>query len=583
MMRAKGICVSASDGVRTNGLEVTYRDADRPALRQLSLEVKQGDLLLVMGASGAGKSTLIKSLARIVPCFQAAALRGEIALCGQSIREQTVRDLAGTVGLIFQDFEAQLFSTNVLREVAFAMEQLGVPPAEMPARAEAALTAVGLSGFSGRDPSTLSGGEKQRLALAGLVALDPAILLLDEPTTDLDPAGKTEVIGMLGALRRRGRTVVVVEHDIAAAAAADHILLLRNGEAVAFGTPRELLPQVALFEASGVRPHDMARLFDLLRLAPRHWGGWLDGLPGGRAHDEAHQALAAAGFAASPDSGAHADALNGPRVGGVQLEVRNASFEYQKGARALDDVSLVLRAGEFVALIGQNGSGKTTLAKLLNGLISPMAGSVLLDGLDLREIPVHRMAAGVGFVFQDPDHQLFTASAEEEVAFGPSNLGLPAAEVERRVQEALDAVGLMHRRDADPFLLNKGERQRLAVASVLSMHPSVLVLDEPTTGLDYREQRAMMELLRRQNAKGVSVIVITHSSWVVAEYASRAVLMAGGRILWDGPLRRLFEKPDVLARAAFCVPDVTALGHRFGVTELSVEALASRLRAARPG
>ena len=567
--------------VRTSKLEATYRGANAPALRGLSLDARRGELILVMGASGAGKSTLIKCLSRIVPSFEAAALRGEIALFGEAAGELTVRDLAGRVGVIFQDFEAQLFSTNVLCEVAFAMEQLGTPAAEMPARADAALAAVGLDGLADRDPATLSGGEKQRLAIAGLLALHPCILLLDEPTTDLDPVGKADVLGLLDGLKRQGRTVIVVEHEIGVAAVADRILLLRDGEAVACATPAELLPQVGLFEECGVRPHDIARLLNLLETRGSGWRDWLGELHRGRAHEAAHRMLVAAGFAATGGADPEVDDVPSRPLGLVRLTVRAASFEYSNGERALDDISLIMRAGEFVAIIGQNGSGKTTLAKHLNGLLIPTRGSVQLDGVELRGIAHHRIASEVGFVFQDPDHQLFAATVAEEVAFGPANLGLLEAEVEERTREALEAVGLWHHRDADPFLLDKGERQRLAVASVLSLRPSVLILDEPTTGLDYREQRAMMELLRGLNEGGTTVVIVTHSTWVVAEYASRAILMADGRILWDGPLRRLFEKPDLLARAAFRVPEITALGQRFGVTVLSVEELARRLGTKR--
>jgi energy-coupling factor transport system ATP-binding protein len=228
---------AAVPAVRAQGLGVTYRGADRRALGKVSLDVRQGEMVLVMGASGAGKSTLIKALSRIVPCFESAQVDGEVELFGEPIDVRTVGDLAGTVGVIFQDFEAQLFSTNVLCEVAFAMEQLGVPSAQMPERVDGALAAVGLSGFSARDPATLSGGEKQRLAIAGLLTLDPPLLLLDEPTTDLDPVGKAEVLGLLDGLKKRGRTLIVVEHEIGVAAVADQILLLRAGEVVAYGPP----------------------------------------------------------------------------------------------------------------------------------------------------------------------------------------------------------------------------------------------------------------------------------------------------------------------------------------------------------
>jgi energy-coupling factor transport system ATP-binding protein len=566
--------------VRVSGLAVTYRSATLPALRRVSLEAAPGELVAVMGATGSGKSTLVKSLARVVPCFQPAAVSGVVEVLGRRTEGLTVHDLAGTVGVIFQDFEAQLFSTNVLNEVAFAMEHLGVPDGEMPARAAAALNAVGLRGFAHRDPATLSGGEKQRLAIAGLLAIDPPVLLLDEPTTDLDPVGKTDVLALLGRLRGRGRTLVVAEHEMAAAETADRVVLLRGGEVVASASPVEILSRVEVFEACGVRPHDIAKVFCELGMADAATRGWSRERCREALCDAAYEELVRAGFprrlGGAPDRRSEAP----PTTGAAYLEASNVSFGYD-GERALEDVSVAVRAGEFVAVIGQNGSGKTTLAKHLAGLLRPSAGCVRVCGADVREIPPKRMASEVGFVFQDPDLQLFSASVAEEVAFGPQNLGLPPDEVARRTRGALDAVGLSGREDADPFVLDKGDRQRLAVASVLSMSPSALVLDEPTTGLDYLEQRAMLDLLRALNARGMTVIIITHSPWVVAEYASRGVLMQAGRVLWDGPLRGLFQRHDLLSRAAFRVPDAAALGQRFGVNTLTVAELVELLRQSR--
>jgi energy-coupling factor transport system ATP-binding protein len=515
-----------------------------------------------------------------VPCFQAAATAGGVDVLGRAIDQLTVHDLAGTVGVIFQDFEAQLFSTNVLHEVAFAMEHLGVPGPEMPGRAAAALEAVGLRGFGDRDPATLSGGEKQRLAIAGLLAIDPPILLLDEPTTDLDPLGKADVLGLLGRLRGRGRTLVVAEHEIGAAEMADRVVFLRAGEIVASGRPHEILPRVDLFEACGVRPHDVAKVFHELGLTGAGSGRWLQGRAPEAQCDAAYDALVQAGC--PRNVGEKAEGQREPRAepGAPCLEVAHLSFEYDR-RRVLEDICVSIRPGEFIAIIGQNGSGKTTLAKHLAGLLQPSAGSVRLRGVEVREIPPPRMAAEVGFVFQDPDVQLFSASVADEVAFGARNLGIPSDEVARRTRTTLDAVGLAGREAVDPFVLDKGDRQRLAVASVLSMSPSVLVLDEPTTGLDYREQRAMLDLLRTLNAGGMTVIIITHSPWVVAEYASRGILMQAGRVLWDGSLRELFGRPDLLERAAFRVPDVTALGRRFGASVLTVTELVDLLRRSR--
>jgi energy-coupling factor transport system ATP-binding protein len=232
---------------------------------------------------------------------------------------------------------------------------------------------------------------------------------------------------------------------------------------------------------------------------------------------------------------------------------------------------LQIAAAEFVALIGQNGSGKTTLAKHLNGLLRPSRGRVLLHGSDVSTLPLNRVASDVAYVFQNPDHQIFAATVFDEVAFGPRNFGLSAAETTERVHAALDAVGLVGLEDEDPFLLSKGHRQRLAVASLLALRPQLLILDEPTTGLDYREQRRMMDLLARLHAQGMAILMITHSPWVVAEYAERGVLMRDGHILFDGPLRALFAEEALLASAHFRAPDITQLGRRFGCTPLSVD------------
>jgi len=220
----------------------------------------------------------------------------------------------------------------------------------------------------------------------------------------------------------------------------------------------------------------------------------------------------------------------GASPGEVLIEVRELVHRYSTGRVALDGVSLSIRRGEMLALVGHNGSGKTTLARHLNGLLRPTAGRVLLGGEDVSAIPLHRVAARVGYVFQDPDHQIFSASVREEVAFGLRNFGVEGAELEQRVAQALRAVGLAGLEDADPFLLGKGDREQLAVASMLALRPQVLILDEPTTGLDYREQRQMMELIAALNRDGLTVVLITHSEWVVQDYAQRVVRLRGGRI-----------------------------------------------------
>jgi energy-coupling factor transport system ATP-binding protein len=255
------------------------------------------------------------------------------------------------------------------------------------------------------------------------------------------------------------------------------------------------------------------------------------------------------------------------------VEVIDLSFAYPGGASALERISLQIEAGEFLAIVGQNGSGKTTLAKHIVGLLQPNAGRVVLEGRDRAALLAAETAREVGYVFQNPDHQISAASVWDEVAFGPRNFGLDAPEVDRRCLEVLDAVGLSEARESDPFLLSKGERQRVAVASVLALRPRLLILDEPTTGLDHREQRRMMALVQELNRNGIAIVMITHTPWLVAEYARRVVLMRKGRKLFDGTVEEFFAQDEILAHSSFRAPPVTRLSRKFGTLALTPQAL----------
>jgi energy-coupling factor transport system ATP-binding protein len=518
-------------------------------------------MVVIIGASGAGKSTLVKCLNRVIPGFQAGQLVGEVRLFGRQLVHEKVGELAGTVGMVFQDFEAQLFSTTVRDEIVFGMEQLGVERPEMQRRLGEVLAQVGLTGFESRDPTTLSGGQKQRLAIAALLALRPQVLVLDEPTTDLDPQGRQEIFALLGRMRTEGYTLVLVEHELTAAVAADLVMLLSAGEVVASGPPEQILPQVDLLTRYGVRPRDLDRVFQTLAMKayPR-------GL-------EEAVALVRKNVSILPVSSPlilpRKERGKGSKT--PLLHLQSVTHVYPGDTPAVRDVTLAIHEGEFIALLGQNGSGKTTLAKHVSGLLTPTQGRVLLRDREISHVPLHELAQEVSYVFQNPDHQLFADTVEQEVAFGPRNIGLRAVEIEGRVQEALEAVGLNSLCHHDPFLLGRGERQRLAVASLLALRPRVLILDEPTTGLDYPEQRQMMELLRRLHQDGRTIIIITHVPWVAVEYAERALLMSQGQLLWDGPLRTLCTRMDLCTQASFRPPDITLLGLQFGVTPLSVE------------
>ena len=570
---------AAAHAVVLENVSFTYSDGERPALAGVSFKVAAGEMVGVMGASGAGKSTLAKCLNRIVPEFEGGAFAGVVRIGGSSLDGMRVCEVAPRVGMVFQDFEAQLFSTNVEHEVAFAMEQIGIERGEMARRIPVALDAVGLTGFEHRDPTSLSGGEKQRLAIASVLALRPAVIVLDEPTTDLDPEGKGEVFTLIRNLREQGFSLIVIEHEAEVLRGADRLVLLCEGEIIAEGMPRDLMTRLELLEECGVHPPDLNRVLAksgiaahaatvdeaeaLIRRALPRLGA--SSHPVGPALDESAREAA---------QGA-ADADGAPPL----VEVRALKFNYPDGPPVLDSIDLRIAAGEFVAIIGQNGSGKTTLAKHLVGLLHPTGGAVMLNGRDRITMRPAETAAEVGYVFQNPDHQIFAATVEDEVAFGPRNFNLAPDEIERRCEEVLRAVALQDARALDPFLLSKGERQRLAVASVLALRPRVLILDEPTTGLDYCEQRRMMALVSELNRDGIAIVMITHTPWLVAEYARRVVLIRRGRKLYDGGMREFFAKDELLASSSFRAPEATELSRRFGTVALGPDELAMWLRA----
>ena len=552
--------------VSVEGLGYRYGGQQKPALKGIDLEVAGGGYVVVMGPSGAGKSTLCASLNGLIPHFFRGEMEGEVRVGGSSTREGKVGELAREVGLVFQDFEAQLFSTNVALEVAFGPENFGVGRAEMVERVERVLGQVRLEGFEERAPTTLSGGEKQRLAVASVLATGQRILCLDEPTTDLDPAGKLGIFELAEDFKDRdGVTLIVVENETEETIEADRIIVLRDGEIVADRPAREVLRDVELLEESSVMPPQVARFFHEMGL----WQGQLPLTP-----QEGIAEFGRRGWRVNPDRHrrlVEADAKREAVYGEPVIEVEGLTHRYPNGVVALEGVDLTVRRGEFLAVLGQNGSGKTTLVKLFDGLLKPTAGTVKVG--ENENQGSDQAGEAVGYVFQNPDHQIFSDTVSEEVAFGPKVRHLDEQEIGERVREALAAVGLEGHGGEDPSGLTRGERQRVAVASVLAVRPEVLILDEPTTGLDYDGQRAMMDLLKCLNEAGSTIIVVTQIMWVVAEYAHRAVVMRDGGISLQGTVREVFAEEDELLDAALRPPPIVSLGNALGHPVLSVDEL----------
>jgi energy-coupling factor transporter ATP-binding protein EcfA2 len=556
-----------SRAVSIEDLTYAYRSQETPALRHIQNEIQEGSLVVALGHSGAGKSTLCTSLNGIVPHFFRGRYQGRVFIQGLEVARHKVAEMSRHVGLVLQDFEPQLFSTNVELEMAFGPENLRLPRGEIQRRIETYLPFLGLEHLRRREPASLSGGQKQRLAISSVLTMEPKMLVMDEPTTDLDPRGREEVLSIARRLQEERRTLLIVDSDPETAVRADQVWLMREGRIAAQGAPGEILSDIPGLQACGVKVPGLIELF-----VEMGWPGRPLDVNEAVSLIEKHN-LARKGKLHPPEP--PGSGLKGSCI----LRVEDLVYAYPGYAsEALRGINLEIREGEFVALIGQNGSGKTTLAKQFNGLLKPKAGRVLLKGRATTEYKQQQVSRLVGYVFQNPDHQIFCNTVYDEVAFGLKTLGESLPSLDRRVAEALDTVGLIEYEKKVPFALSKGERQRVAVASVLAVHPEILILDEPTTGLDEKQQRALMEMLRSLNGRGHTILIITHSMEVAAEYARRAIVMKDGRVLLDGPTRWAFAQEDRLKEAALHPSPLARLGNRLGTRALTVKQMAEELK-----
>jgi energy-coupling factor transporter ATP-binding protein EcfA2 len=550
--------------IEIESLTFGYRAASDNALQDINLSICEGEFVVIMGPNEAGKSTLCFTLNGLIPHLVRGNFEGHVVTDGKDTLESKVSDLFPSIGLVFQDFEAQLFSTEVELEIAFAPENLGLTVDEIRQRINRALEITGLDHLRGRQPATLSGGQKQLLAIASTLSLEPRILCFDEPTTDLDPENKHRIFSLTRRLsEKRRQTLIMVEHETEEALSADRIVLINEGRIIDEGSPGKILRNTGQLESCRIKPLQVTELFekldsDKLPLSIEEAKTiWQDSLF--ELRSDARQLLEK-----SDSEMAHG-------YGSALIEIDDVHFSYEGGIEALRGVSLNIHAGEFVAILGQNGSGKTTLAKHLNGLLKPARGEVLIEGTGSSGMSAADLGRHVGYVFQNPDHQIFEERILDEVMFGPKTLGIEPERAQEQTQDALETVGLWERRDEDPFMLTKGLRQKVAVASVLATRPRAIVLDEPTTGLDYGELKQMMSLIQTLNNDGHTIIVITHCIWIAAEYAHRTILMSDGKIISDGPTRYVFAREDLLAQAGIIAPQIVRFSNELGTTILSVD------------
>lgn len=530
-------------------------------LRGVTCQVWPGELVAILGRVGTGKTTLCMALNGLVPHATGGRFRGRVTVAGFDTRRHPVASLARWAGLVFQDPEAQLTQMCVEDEIAFGLENLGLPAGEMEERVAWALAAVGLSDYRDRSPLLLSGGEKQRVAIAAMLAMRPQVLVLDDPTANLDPAGKSAIFNILIELtRRRQLAVVVASQDVELVARrADRVLVLHEGQIGLDGRPQEVFGQVTRLQEWGLGVPQLAELVDLLR---QRTGRSFSFSGVGQAYAQLKAALSPAEGASEAGRNGRRSAAFEPSVLEPQLSLQNVTFVYPDSTPALRNVNLSVMPGEFVALLGPNGSGKTTLAKLLIGLLRPSSGRLMIDNRDARTARVPELARTVGYVFQNPDHQIFAPTVADEIAFALWLQGLSPVEVAQRVAEALDRFRLAGQSHQPPALLGSSQRRQVTLAAVLAARPRVLVLDEPTGGLDGRSQQELMAAVSMFNHRGGTVLLITHDMRLMAEYAARVVVMLGGQVLFDGPPGVLFQRHDVLIQAHLTRPPVVRLAQR---------------------
>jgi energy-coupling factor transporter ATP-binding protein EcfA2 len=522
------------------------------ALDDVSVAVGAGEVTALMGKTGAGKTTTLALLNGLIPDFYEGTMEGSVRCDGLDTRLYHVQTLARTVGLVLQDTETQILGLTVESDAAFGPCNLGLPREEILRSVSESLWAVGLTGLERRHPATLSGGEKQRLAIAGILAMKPSVLGMDEPTAELDPVGRRQVYDLCRGLKSTGEyTIIIATHDSDdVLGLADTVVVLDDGHIAWSGKPADLFSDVARCVRAGIRPPVAAELFTRLRRAnlvpdqevPLTVGSFLALLP--------PLLKAEVSRAQQPVPIARPITSVSPAI-----EIEALHHRYDGGGESLRGVSLAIEGGDFVAIVGRNGAGKSTLAKHLNGLLLPTSGSVRVKGMDTRSSPTSVLSRTVGYVFQNPDHQIFCPTVREELEFGLERAGmLTRNEIAERVHSALALVGLQDAVARHPFTLGKGERQKLALASVLAIAPSVLVVDEPTTGLDWEGTCAMMDLFHRLNADGHTIIIITHDMQLAADHADRIVVMGGGTVMADGMPTDIFLQPDLLARASLVMP-----------------------------
>ena len=549
-------CVSFSYGTAADG---AY------ALKDIDLSVEEGTFVGLIGPSGAGKSTLASAITGAIPHHYRGRLFGSTLVAGLDTCEASLTDIAKVAGSVLQDIDAQMVASVVEDELLFGLENFGIDHREIEGRIASALDAVGIADLRHREIATLSGGQKQKVAIAAILAMTPRVIVMDEPTSALDPASARDVFEVLRRAKElTGMTVILIEQTVALLAEyCDRVVVIDQGRIALDGTPTDVFSHGETLRAIGVDTPRTVRIFNSLAeagLAPNDSPALtLDGA------ESLVAGILAPGLSESSPIvprtlGDEPDARNAADQRPIIVDVAGAAYSYGTGQAGIEDIDLTVRAGEILAVVGQNGAGKTTFTKLLNGLIKPSAGVVRIAGLDTRTTPVSALASHAATLFQNPDRQLCRNTVVEEISFGLELQGVAADAARERARHVAAAFGLLE--NASPFNLSRGQRQMVALASVVALEPELIILDEPTSGLDYRECMTVMETVRQRALDGAAVVMVCHDMEVVSDFADTLAVMTEGRLIEVGPSREVFANDALLAHARIAAPCVPALGKR---------------------
>lgn len=549
-------CVSFSYGTATDG---AY------ALKDIDLSVEEGTFVGLIGPSGAGKSTLASAITGAIPHHYRGRLFGSTLVAGLDTCEAPLTDIAKVVGSVLQDIDAQMVASVVEDELLFGLENFGIDHREIEGRIASALDAVGIADLRHREIATLSGGQKQKVAIAAILAMTPRVIVMDEPTSALDPASARDVFEVLRRAKElTGMTVILIEQTVALLAEyCDRVVVIDQGRIALDGTPTDVFSHGETLRAIGVDTPRTVRISNSLAEAGLAANDspalTLDGA------ESLVAGILAPGLSKSSPIvprtlGDRPDARNTVDERPIIVDVAGAAYSYGTGQSGIEGINLTVRAGEILAVVGQNGAGKTTFTKLLNGLIKPSAGVVRIAGLDTRTTPVSALASHAATLFQNPDRQLCRNTVVEEISFGLELQGAPADAARERARHVAATFGLPE--NASPFNLSRGQRQMVALASVVALEPELIILDEPTSGLDYRECMTVMETVRQRALDGAAVVMVCHDMEVVSDFADTLAVMTEGRLIEVGPSREVFANDALLAHARIAAPCVPALGKR---------------------